>query len=91
MTGRSDRVKPARRVRWPWGDRAIREEDLEGDQSVQVATGIEPETGEVVVLVRLGRLVASMEPEAARTLSDSLAAEAAIASMHAAAMKAGGE
>lgn len=49
------------------------------DVSAQVATGINPETGEVVVLVRLGQMIGALTPEGAAQLADALAIEAAYA------------
>jgi len=55
------------------------DETAEADRSAQVATGIDPTTGEVVVFVRLGRLVSAISPQGAAELADGLKAEAAYA------------
>ena len=61
----------------------------EADGSVQVATGIEPETGDVVVIVRLGNVVAAMTPAGAAQLADGIKAEAAYALVQEARAKGG--
>lgn len=52
---------------------------LQGRKDLQVATGVHKETGEVVVILRLGAIVAAMSPEAADHLGDSLKIEAVLA------------
>ena len=47
--------------------------------SVQVATGRDPETGEVVVLIRFGAYIAALTPAGAAELGDALVVEAALA------------
>jgi hypothetical protein len=59
--------------------RLYRMPHAEGDRSAQVGTGVDPETGETVVFVRMGRLVSAMTPEGAAELASGLAIEAAYA------------
>lgn len=51
----------------------------EGDGSVQVATAVNAESGEVVVLLRTGEIVSVLSPESATALGHALISEAILA------------
>ena len=52
---------------------------LAGRHEVQVAVALDPKDGQVVVLVRFGRVLSVLTPDGADALGDSLKVEAAIA------------
>ena len=49
--------------------------------STQVASGIDAETGELLVFVRFGNLVVALAPEAAARLGEAIKVEAVIAEL----------
>ena len=55
----------------------------EGDGTVQTAVAIDPETGETVVLLRLGTFVATLDPAGAARLGRALQVESALATVQA--------
>ena len=59
--------------------RLYRLESLEGTGGVQVATGVDPDTQVVVILLRVGLIVAALDVEAAGELGAALVQEAAMA------------
>ena len=61
--------------------RIYRATEAEGDRGVQLATGIDPETGRVLVFLRLGGIIGALTPTAATELADALKVEAAYASV----------
>ena len=56
--------------------RLYRLESLEGDGTVQVSTGVDPDTGDVVILLRVGLMVAALDVDGAGELGAALVQEA---------------
>jgi len=65
--------------------RLYRLQSLEGDGTLQVSTGVDPQTGEVVILLRVGHMVTALEVDGAGELGAALVQEAVEALGHAAA------
>lgn len=57
----------------------IRADALMGDGRVQTATGIDPRSGDTVVLLRIGLVVHALTVESAKALGDALLDESAYA------------